>query len=258
MTDDHRSRRGTVSILRRVIVGVIIGSFSLAALGGIIALLGGELNETAWRVLSTTAIVGAFSVAVLCCVALVGRRLQPFGFIGAAVSIVTAGFAIAIVWSEWGWPDELWQITWSGIAMTAAFSLASLLLLLADRDRSAVRVGLITTLVLFAVVLGMVLYVIWWPDRVDSEVFPRVLGIAAILAALGAVVVPVISLLLRDRPSDSGIAAQTRARLEQAARERGTTADELLSALLTSLPAAPPDVVRGMPQPPSDPAAPTP
>ncbi|TQJ32533.1 hypothetical protein [Microbacterium sp. SLBN-146] len=257
MTDD-RSRRGTVSILRRVIVGVIIGSFSLAALGGIVALLGGELNETAWRVLSTTAIVGAFSVAVLCCVALVGRRLQPFGLIGAAVSIATAGFAIALVWSEWDWPDELWQITWSGIAMTAAFSLASLLLLLADRDRSAVRIGLIATLGLFAVVLGMVLYVIWWPDRTDGEIFPRVLGIAAILAALGAVVVPVISLLLRDRSAASGIAAETHARLERAARERGTTADALLSEMLTSLPPVPRESDRRMPQDPTEPSGPTP
>lgn len=258
MTDDDRSRRGTVSILRRVIVGVIVGSFSLAALGGIIALLGGELNETAWRVLSTTAIVGAFSVAVLCCVALVGRRLQAFGLVGAAVSIATAGLSIALVWSDGGWPDELWQITWSGIAATAAFSLASLLLLLADRDRAAVRVGLITTLALFAVVLGMVLYVIWWPDRTDSEVFPRVLGIAAILAALGAVVVPVISLLLRDRRAVPGIAPSTQSRLQEAARERGITADELLSTMLASLPPVTRETGTRMPQPPAEPQAPAP
>src|SRR5688500_11735162 len=122
-----------VSVLRKVIVGIIIGSFGLAAVGGIAVLLGGDLGPTAGRVLGTTAVVGAYSVAVLCCVALAGRRLQVLGTIGAAVSIATAALTIVMIWWDDAQspPDVLWRVLWSGVTVTAALALASLLLLLA-------------------------------------------------------------------------------------------------------------------------------
>jgi len=64
--------RTSVSRLRRIVVAVIVVAFTLAAAGGIVVLLGGDLGETAGRVIGTTATVGAFSVAVLCCAALLG------------------------------------------------------------------------------------------------------------------------------------------------------------------------------------------
>lgn len=235
MNSDDPSGRGTVSAARRVIVWVIVVSFGLAAIGGIIVLVGGSLDETAGRVLGTTAVIGAFSVAVLCCAALAGRRLQAFGLVGAAVSIITAILVIWAIWTQGSLGDGFWQTLWTATAATAGFSLASLLLLLADRRQPAVRIGLVITLVLFAVVLGMVVYLIWWSDAVDDEVFPRVLGIAGILAALGAVVVPVVSLLLRGRGA-GGISPTTIARLEVEAASRGTTPDALVRELLDGVP----------------------
>jgi hypothetical protein len=241
MTTAPEGSRRPVSILRRVIVGIIIVSFGAAALGGIIVLLGAELGETAWRVLSTTGVIGAFSVAVLCCVSLAGRRLETFGYIGAAVSLLGAALVVFMIWADqtaWEW-DAVWRITWTAVAASVAFALASLLLLLADRRQSAVRVGLGITLALFTVVLAMVVYLIWWSDTVDSEVFPRVLGIASILAALGAVVVPVMSLLLRDRRPAGGLSPAAIARLEAEAQRRGVSPEALVDTLLGPAPAGP-------------------
>lgn len=234
-----------VSLLRRILVGVIVVSFGLAALGGILVLLGGDFGPAAGRVLGTTAAVGAFSVAVLCCAALVGRRLQILGAVGAAISIATAALSIFLIWwdfDEWP-PDVLWRLLSSGITLTAALALASLLLLLANRRRSAVRVGLWVTLALFAVVVVMVLYVIWFREDVDYDVFWRALGVVGILAALGAVVVPVLSLLLRDAasvgdaprapaPEREGISPDAAARLRAEASLRGVTVDQLVADLL--------------------------
>ncbi|HEX5859046.1 MAG TPA: hypothetical protein VFY91_13160 [Microbacterium sp.] len=242
-----------VSALRKVIVGVIIGSFGLAAIGGIAVLLGGDLGPAAGRVLGTTAVVGAYSVAVLCCVALAGRRLQILGTIGAAVSIATAALTVVMIWWDFDQspPDALWRVLWSGVALTAALALASLLLLLANRRRRAVRVGLWVTLALFAAVVAMVLYLIWFPDDVDDDLFPRALGILGILAALGAVVVPVLSLLLRDAaPADatpppvhaqSGVSPEAAARLGAEASRRGITVDQLVAILLADDPPGRPD-----------------
>ena len=227
-----------VSRLRRVVVIVIIVAFALAAIGGIVVLLGGELGETALRVIGTTAVVGGFSVAVLCCAALLGRRLEAIGIVGVAVSVIAAAFVIWTIWynGEFGtlW-EVLGKVTGTAVALSAALALASLLLLLADRRRAAVRAGLVITLALFAVVAVLIIYLIWASDTVDGQIYPRVLGITAILAALGAVVVPVMSLLMPDvRPGVLSHVAVTR--LEGEAIRRGMTPDDLVDALLAASP----------------------
>ncbi|MGX1701437.1 hypothetical protein [Microbacterium sp. NPDC055357] len=237
MTDDERTNRGTVSLARKIIVGIIVVSFGAAAVGGIAVLLGGSLDEMGARVLGTTAVIGAFSVAVLCCVALAGRRLQAFGLIGAAVSVIAAALVVLLLWYEpasWDVSDNLWRVAGTGIAMTAAFALASLLLLLADRRQPAVRWGLIITLGFFAVVLGLTVYLIWWGETIDDDAYARVLGIFAILAALGAIVVPVISLLLRERPTAGSLSRQAVERLDAEAARRGISPDALVDELLAA------------------------
>ncbi len=231
--------RRRIAVVRRIIVAVIIVAFSVAALGGIVVLLGASLGQTAARVIGTTATVGAFSVAVLCCAALVGRRMQVFGYVGAAVSAVSAVLCVVLIWSDTPFAaDALVKATWTGVAATAALSLASLLLLLADRRRAAVRIGLAATLALFAVVLAMTGYLIWWGEHVHSEVYGRVLGIAAILAALGAVVVPVLSLLLPDagRAGRAALSPELVAALVAEADRRGIGVAELVAPVLNRRP----------------------
>lgn len=235
MTDDRSAGRSPLRVIRRTIVAVIIVSFGLAALGGIIVLLGGSLGSDSWRVLSTTGVVGAFSIAVLCCAALAGRRLQVFGFAGAVVAVVSAALVVWMIWYDGPYNDAIDVVadaTWTSVALTVAFAFASLLLLLADRDQIAVRVGLAATLLLFAVVLLMTIYAIWWGDTIRGDTFGRVLGVFAILAALGAVIVPVMSLLLRAPRARAGLSDAARSRLEAEAQRRGVTADELVAQLL--------------------------
>ncbi|GAA1934471.1 hypothetical protein GCM10009775_28010 [Microbacterium aoyamense] len=245
MTDTTPTR--SLKIFRRVIVAVIIVSFGLAALLGIIVLLGGNLGSEQYRALGTTATIGAFSVAVLCCAALAGRRLQIVGFIGAAVAVVTAILTVWLIWYRYeSYPDHFYDAlsrwTWTGVALTVALSFASLLLLLADRRQAAVRIGLVITVALFAVVLGMTIYAIWWSSTIEGDAFGRTLGVFAILAALGAVIVPVLSLLLRDPHPATGLSSVSVALLEAEAVRRGIPVDALVDDLLReSSPADPVD-----------------
>lgn len=247
MTDTAGRTRTPVSLARRIIVAVIVISFSAAAISGIVVLLGAELGPTAWRVLSTTSVVGAFSVAVLCCASLVGRRLQTFGYVGAGVSVVGAVLALVALWGQPTWEAEgFWDALWTAVAASVAFSFASLLLLLADRRRTAIRVGLIVTLALFAIVFVMVVAPIW-TDEYGGELYSRVLGIVSILAALGAIVLPVLSLLLRERPADprgephdATVSPASLAMLRAEAGRRGITPDELVDHLLRSASFEPP------------------
>lgn len=223
------------SALRRIIVWVIIGSFGLAAIGGIVVLLGGRLGETAGKVITTTAVVGVASVAVLCCAALMGRRFGWFGLLGVVFAVATLAYTLWFVWgaNHIEFTSAQWQALGTGGAVTAAFAFASLLLLLADRRRPVVRAGLWITIALFAVVLALVVFVIWARDY-DDTLVQRVLGIFGILAALGAIVVPVMSLLLRDGTdaAASPVSSELSARLGAEAARRGITVEELVAPVL--------------------------
>ena len=235
---EHTARPG-ISLLRRVVVGVIIGAFGIAAVLGIVVLLGVDMGETAFRVLSTTAVIGSFSVGVLCCAALIGRSAQLFGIVGVVVTVVAAALT---VWSIWGDLSSVWdsffRVLWTGIAASASFALASLLLLLSDRSRSAVRAGLWITLALITVLLALTLYLIWARDIAWDD-FGRFYGVVAILTALGAIVVPVMSLLMPDRQAASALPPGLADRLVAVAQERGISVEELVAPVLAEpVPAA--------------------
>ena len=90
-----------VAPIRTAIVRVTIGSFSLAALMGIVALLrGGDFGETQTRVLLTTILVGVVSIAVLCYLATAGRPSQPVGVAGGLVVLVPLATALLMIWTD--------------------------------------------------------------------------------------------------------------------------------------------------------------
>ncbi|WP_434811736.1 hypothetical protein [Microbacterium sp. bgisy189] len=230
--------------VRRVVVWVVVVSFVLAAVAGIAALLGGGMDETVWRILGTTALSGVFSIAVLCCATLLERRTKVFGAIGIGVSIVTLVLLLGLVWELIPWDDIVTKLAVTGSIATAHFAVASLLLLLVDRRRTPVRVALVTTLALLGVTFLVATFGIWNEDAF-GDAYWRVLGIALILAALGVVVVPVMSLLLRDdvaaaaaapvAPADPTIvSAQLAQQLTDEARRRGISVDALVAPVFAA------------------------
>jgi hypothetical protein len=182
---------GTAPI-RKVIVRVTIGSFSLAALLGIIALLrGGEFGQTQFRVLLTTLLVGVVSFAVLCYLATAGRPSQPVGVAGGVVVLVPLATALLMIWGdvESGPSETVLKTFGMGTALAATLAQASLLLTLAERGRPRVRRILLGTLALAAVLAAMVSALIAGFDPADGGYYHRLLGVVAILDVLGTVVV---------------------------------------------------------------------
>lgn len=230
--------RATRRRLLTALVAVIVVSFALAAAAGITVLIIGPEGDLMSRVLVTTLIVGGFSVGALSCLALWGRAAHTFGVIGAAVNAASAVVALLAVWVEQG-SDDFWRVLnrllVSGLIVSAAWALASLLLLLSRRRRSVIRVGLIATLVALGITVALAVAGVWWDDLADAEIYPRVLGTLGILSALGVVVVPVLALLLRDGPAARGpedFPADVAERLIETARARGITVAELVAPVL--------------------------
>lgn len=273
-----REQSRFVRDLRRTIAVIIVVAFSVAAIGGIIVMLGDIESEPTFQVIATTAVTGACSVAAFCGATLIGRRAQWFGSATILLAFITLLVSILFIWGDpymWDDPipgstgltigDILYQVLASIVLVTAVASVSSLILLLVPRTR-VVRIGLPITLCLLALGTCLVLVTIWMDGAWEHDWLTRLNGIVWILAALGVVVVPLTSLLLkagakpagagsagaadehetsagstrpRATPPASTLSPSSLDRLDAAARAEGLTADELIDRLLTAEPRTP-------------------
>lgn len=226
--------------IRRWVVILIVASFSIAAVAGIIVLFGDVNSEPAYQVLASTAFIGVFSVAVFCGVVLVGKRWQTFGWVTVTVAILTLLWCLRLVWGEPSWDEPTVEVTVTACTLSAALSVSSLLLLLAEHRIRAVRLGLFVTLALIGVGVVMVLMPIWGLELDDFDWYIRAGGVIWILAALGIVVLPVLSIALKNTqtlPADAAVARLSPAsvhHIEAVAQRAGITPDELIAHVLPS------------------------
>ena len=223
--------------LRSAVAKVVVASFSLAALLGILALLGGgDFSDTQGRVLLTTVVVGVESVAVLCYLAVAGTRRAPVGVVGGLVSLVPFGVALWFTWgTDGGDGGFLWRAFGVGLTVAASLAQVSLLLSATGQPRRRARGLLVATLVAIAVLAAMVVVpIVADPDLGDW--YWRVLGVVAILDVLGTVVVIVLQRVVgparRAEAEPALLAPAVESRLVDAARARGTSPSALVSDLL--------------------------
>ncbi len=219
--------------VRRLVVFLTIGSFSIAALMGVIALLGGgSFGEREGQVLMTTLIVGTTSVAMLCYLATSGTRFQVVGAAGGVVALVPFATSLLMVWAD-DWSDNVVEAFGVGLTLAATLAQVSLLLALAG-SRPRVRFVLWATVALAAAVAAVVCVMILAHD-VDDDVL-RLLGVAGILDVLGTVITLALALFGNRSADDPGSAVRIPARLEKevaaAASRAGTSRDQVVAEAL--------------------------
>jgi F0F1-type ATP synthase assembly protein I len=221
---------------RRIAATLTIGSFSVAALMGIIALLGGgDFGENEARVLLTTLIVGCTSICSLCYLATAGTRWGAVGALGGVVVVLPAVTALVLVWSDWGVDsDGLSEAFGIGVVLALTLAQVSLLLALAGDGRlGAVLWPTIAIATLLAVLIsGMIL------GELDVDDLWRLMGVLGILDVLGTLVTIALAKFggRQDRrmPASAGRTSvtltvdQSRA-LDDLARRVGRSRDELIA-----------------------------
>lgn len=175
------------STFRRIAAILTIGSFSIAALMGILALLGAaDFGDNEARVLLTTLVVGCASICVLCYLATAGTRWVAVGVVGGITAVLPTVTALLLVWSDWDGGDVTGLLKTFGVGVVVAVTLAqvSLLLALAGARRGLAPVlwgTVATTVVVAAVVSGLIV------GAIDGDVW-KFLGIVGILDVLGTLV----------------------------------------------------------------------
>ncbi|MFN8195923.1 MAG: CopG family transcriptional regulator [Nocardioidaceae bacterium] len=224
--------------LRRLVSGLVIVSFSIAALLGIVALLGGgDFGENEVRVLLTTVIVGVESVAALCYLSLAGHRFAAVGVVGGLASVVATALALWLTWGDMASSDA-WKSFWIFATIAGSLAQASLLLALVGRDRVSPALG--GTLLAIAVVAVMVVIPIAQESGFDDGYW-RTLGVVAILDVLGTVVLAATGVFRRAPQGPAVVpvlSPEVEARLVQLAAARGTSPSQLVGEALDVLLAA--------------------
>ena len=233
---------GTAPI-RRWIVRLTIGAFSLAALLGIIALLGaGDFGETEGKILLTTLLVGVVSIAVLCYLTSAGRPAQPIGVVGGVVVLVPLVFGLLLVWGN---PDDgvdtFWLKTFGiGGIVAATIAQVCLLLLRVDTAYPLARRLLLATIGV-AALLALMTSLMVLDVQPGDDTYVRALGIVAILDVLGTVVGAALARFGPGATTDATPRSPTlllppdvAAALAERAAATGRSRDELAAEILRS------------------------
>jgi hypothetical protein len=200
-------RTTAIGAARKGAIYGIIVSFSAAALVGIVALLSGDFGETQGRIILTTLLMGGTSITALCHLAIADRAMRIVGFVGLAASTVALVAGLVLIWRDWS--DSAFE-DWLKVFATSAviavsFAHANLLLLLAGRRRMIIRIGLMVTLVMIAMVAIMIILPIVSEGEIpgfeNEGWYWRLFGVVGILDVLGTVVVPVLAIFVKDAPA---------------------------------------------------------
>ncbi len=234
--------------LRRTAIIFIIVSLSLAALVGIVTLLTATFGEVQAKIILTTLLVAGFSITALCHLAVVGRALRIVGFAGIGVSALALATGTVLIWASWDNWDRVWENVLKAFAVFAILALslahANLLLLLEERKSPVLRGMLFTTVGLIGLLAVLILIPILTDGRVpgDNESYWRVLGVVAILDALGTIVLPVLARFGRFAQGGETVTTVTirlhgdaAATLTRVAASTGRTPEAVVEAAVAAL-----------------------
>ena len=226
--------------LRRVVARFVIGTFALAAALGIYALVKpGPLGEVEGNVLLTTTIIGAAALAALCYLASSAGSWWPVGAVGGVVAVVPVAISLMLVWGDFQYSDGWWRTY--GISMTLALTLAQISLLagLTGAARQRQRWLLISTALVAAAVAAVIIMLLLSDGGIGDDLI-RLLGILAILDALGSITLIALR-VFGGRVATTGprgpepfvLDAGRSTRLRRLAAVHGISADLMLDRLLT-------------------------
>lgn len=219
--------------LRRLVVTLTIGSFSIAALMGIVALLaGGAFGDTGLRVLGTTFVVGCSSMVVLCYLGTTGTRFAWFGAVGAIFDVVAVVTALWMIWGNDASRGEAVGKT-LGVAVVGAVTLAQVCLLLVLARRRVSIAPLVWVTIGLAGLLGATISATIIGAQ-PGETTVRLIGVVAILDVLGTIVGIALAIFGGDpqvAPATSTLSLRLDGPLADRLRTRADGAGQTVDAL---------------------------
>lgn len=191
--------------LKQIFLYVLIGSVSISALLGIVAILVGDFGQFEIRVLLTSLTVSGASLCGLSCGAALeaqDRRALPIA--GIVLALLGAALIIFGIWAELA-SETFWK-TAATLALFAVSCSQLSLLLLARLISRYVWSRWAAAVAVFGVAL-IITCMLW--AELDEEPAFRVLGVAAILDGAFTLLVPIFHRLGREERAARAEQAET-------------------------------------------------
>lgn len=184
---------------RRLVLWALVASLSVTAVIAIATLLFAEFDDTAGRILATTALLSVACLLSLSAgVLLDQRRAVPLAWATMAAS--GAGFVVALV-VIWGDPGDDWlsKIAWTlWLGAGAGAQAATVTALLRPGASRRLRVVRALSILLASSLAALVAVAIW--TEPDSGAYARVIGAVAVAAVLTSLLQPILQRIERPAP----------------------------------------------------------
>lgn len=205
--------------MRSAFLWTMIGSLTLAAALGVLAILFDTFGSTSEKILVTSLLMGAYSMTALGSAIVLDRhRRKIISWLGISMSI-----AALLHWSFMIW-FEPW--TWNGgyrlqellMKIGATFTIIAIwcphlgLLSLLRLDRGAFR-GVRTVTHVITGLLAAVVMIVFWTEEF-GEWTGKMIAVLAMLGSCGTLVTPILGIVERAGRKDSAESIQRRVKID--------------------------------------------
>jgi hypothetical protein len=208
-----------LSSARRFFGIALVASMCTTAALAVGILLFSDFDETAARILGTTAAISFFSLLALPGAVLLDRRaLLPVAWASLALPAVAFLLVLAVLWVDW---DDFPQALWKWALSVTVFAVAGAQAAATTGRRRADDSGAVRALYALGVALGLGLAVMStvaaWAE-IDATGYYRALGAVAVLAVLATLLQPVLRRLGGGEHGRSDVLTQVRVTLADGTR----------------------------------------
>lgn len=187
--------------MNRMALWLVLGLIAVNALIGIGVIISGNFDDLEGKILITSIAVNAGAILALS--NLYARKrgsLEWVPIIGAVSSVVGFSLLIAYAWDDFT-TGNLARSAATFILIGAGTAHGSLLAL--GRLVRHYAIVLRAAWVLVALLVGMLTFIIWSDDLVDSETYIRALGVVIVLLAAATLAVPVLHKSVRQSSQEA-------------------------------------------------------
>ena len=176
---------------KKYFLKTLITALVISALIGIYLFLFGDFEDSDTRLLLTTLTVGWYSMTGLCSsVVHSQKKFKFFSLLGMTISIIGFFMTVIAIW-EIVDNDLIWRLVMTFVILSVMISHVSLLFLVKPKSKKINY--LMTTTIVFIILVTVMLVVEIMIESEKSEFFYRLLGVFAILDVLGTISTPVLN-----------------------------------------------------------------
>ena len=205
--------------MRSAFLWIMIGSLTLAAALGVLAIIFDTFGSTSEKILVTSLLMGAYSMTALGCAIVLDRhRRKAISWLGISMSVASLLHWSFMIWFEpWSWNGD-YRLQELLMKIGATFTIIAIwcphlgLLSLLRLDRGVFR-GVRTVTHVITGLLAVVVMIVFWTEEFE-EWTGKMIAVLAMLGGCGTLITPILGIVERSGRKDSAESIQRRVMID--------------------------------------------